>query len=122
MRFNKSLWTIQAALALLFMFAGVVKLVMPIEQMTGPVARPGELLRFIGVAEVLGAVGLVLPGLFSIHRELTPIAAGGLVVIMLGATAMTATASAAAWLFPLIVGVLAAMIVSGRRGWWGQIA
>jgi len=122
MRFNKSLWTIQAALALLFMFAGVVKLVMPIEQMTGPVALPGELLRFIGVAEVLGAVGLVLPGVFSIHRELTPIAAGGLVVIMLGATAITATASAAASLFPLIVGVLAAMIVSGRRGWWGQIA
>ena len=40
---------------------------------------------------------------------------------MLGATAITATASAAASLFPLIVGVLAAMIVWGRRGWSGQI-
>ena len=121
MRFNKSLWTVQGLLALLFLFAGVMKLVMPIEEMTGPVELPDAFLRFIGVAETLGALGLVLPRLFSVRRGLTPIAAAGLVVLMLGAVAITASASVTASLFPLIVGVLAATIVSGRRNWWGQV-
>ena len=75
----------QGVLASLFLFAGVMKLVLPIEAMAGPVALPGLFLRFIGVCEALGAVGLILPGLLRIHQELTPVAAAGLVIIMVGA-------------------------------------
>ena len=49
MRKNVTLWVVQGLLAALFLFAGVMKLVLPIEAMAGPVALPGLLLRFIGV-------------------------------------------------------------------------
>ena len=115
MRKNVTLWVVQGLLASLFLFAGSMKLVMPIEGMAGPVALPGLLLRFIGVAEVLGAVGLILPGLLRIHAELTPVAAAGLVIIMIGATVITAMGGAIApAAVPFIVGVLAASVAYGR--------
>ena len=87
------LWTVQVVLALLFMFAGVMKLITPAEVMQ---AQSPDLsiafLRFIGVAEVLGALGLVLPGLFRIRQALTPLAAAGLVILMAGAVVLTGTA------------------------------
>ena len=112
---NQVLWTIQGLLAALFLFAGVMKLVLPIEAMVGPIALPGAFLRFIGVAETLGAIGLILPGLTRIHRELTTVAAAGLVIIMIGATILTAaTGSVAGAVVPLIVGLAAASIAVGR--------
>jgi uncharacterized membrane protein YphA (DoxX/SURF4 family) len=115
MRKNVTLWVIQGLLAALFLFAGVMKLVMPIEAMAGPVALPGLLLRFVGVAETLGAVGLILPGLLRIHRELTPLAAFGLVIIMAAATVITAMGGTfAPALVPLFVGLLAAAVAFGR--------
>src|SRR6185369_9925696 len=75
MRKNVTLWVVQGLLAALFLFAGVMKLVLPVEAMAGPVAVPGLFLRFIGVCEALGAVGLILPGLLRVHQELTPVAA-----------------------------------------------
>ena len=57
---NIALWIIQSLLALLFLFAGVMKLILPIEEMTQQIALPGLFLRFIGVCEVLGGLGLVL--------------------------------------------------------------
>ena len=115
MRKNVTLWVVQGLLASLFLFAGGMKLVMPIEGMAGPVALPGLLLRFIGVAEVLGAVGLILPGLLRIHAELTPVAAAGLVIIMIGATVITVMGGAIApAAVPFIVGVLAASVAFFR--------
>jgi hypothetical protein len=115
MRKNARLWVVQGLLAALFLFAGGMKLVMPIEAMAGPVALPGLLLRFIGVAEVLGAAGLILPGLLRIHAELTPVAAAGLVIIMIGATVITAMGGTIApAVVPFIVGVLAASVAYGR--------
>jgi hypothetical protein len=115
MRKNVTLWVVQGLLAALFLFAGVMKLVLPVEAMAGPVALPGLFLRFIGVCESLGAVGLILPGLLRIHQELTPVAAAGLVIIMAGATVITMIGGAIApALVPLIVGVLAASVACGR--------
>ena len=115
MRFNRTLWVVQGVLALLFVFAGGMKLVLPIEAMAGPIALPGPFLRFIGAAELLGGLGLVLPGIFKIHQELTPMAAGGLVIIMIGATSLSFLyIGIGAGLFPLIVGVLAASVAYGR--------
>ena len=115
MRHNALLWTVQGLLAALFLFAGGMKLVLPIEAMAGPIALPGAFLRFIGMAETLGAIGLILPGLTRIRPELTPTAAAGLVIIMIGATVLTAaTGSVAGALFPLIVGLLATTVAAGR--------
>ena len=74
-----ALWIVQALLAATFLFAGGAKLVTPIEEMTTqmPVALPGLFLQFIGVAEVFGAIGLILPALLRIRPGLTPLAAAG---------------------------------------------
>ena len=110
-----ALWIVQSLLALLFLFAGGMKLVLPLEQLAGPITLPGPLLRFIGVAEALGALGLILPGLLRIRPGLTPLAAGGLVIIMLGATVLTLVAGAVAVaLISLVVGLLAAFVAYGR--------
>lgn len=109
------LWVVQGLLALLFLFAGGMKLVRPLEQLAGPVELPGPFLRFIGVAEALGAIGLILPGLLRIRPGLTPLAAAGLVMIMLGATVIGLTTGQIAMvLIPLVVGILAAFVVYGR--------
>jgi hypothetical protein len=112
------LWVVQTILALLFLFAGGMKLILPLAALKGPVALPGLFLRFVGVAEVLGALGLILPGLLRIRRELTPLAATGLVMIMSGATVITILGGdIVPALIPLFVGVLAALVVYGRSGW-----
>ena len=112
---NIALWITQALLAALFLFAGVMKLVMPIEEMTKEIAMPGGFLRFIGVVEVLGAIGLILPWLLRIRPNLTPLAAAGLVIIMIGATAVTLMSGASATaLIPFVVGLLAAFVAYGR--------
>ena len=119
------LWTLQALLAALFLFAGGMKLVTPIAALTQQVALPGPFLRFIGLAEVLGALGLILPGLLRIRPALTPLAAAGLVIIMTGAVGVTmATMGAAQAVTPGVVGVLAASVAVGRfqRGWGRPVA
>jgi hypothetical protein len=114
------LWIVQGLLALLFLFIGGIKLVLPIEVMTEqmPVPLPGPFLRFIGVAEVLGAVGLILPWLLGIQPGLTLLAAAGLVIIMTGATVLTLAGvvpgGVAGALIPLVAGLLSAFVAYGR--------
>jgi hypothetical protein len=111
---NAALWIVQVLLGLLFLWAGGFKLVMPLEGM-GPLPVPAWFLKFIAVAEVLGGLGLLLPGLAGIRPGLTPLAAAGLVVIMIGATAISfATGPVLIALMPLITGVLAAFVAYGR--------
>jgi uncharacterized membrane protein YphA (DoxX/SURF4 family) len=115
---NVLLWITQGLLAALFLFAGVVKLTMPIQVLAQQAGLPGGFMRFIAVAEVLGALGLVLPGLLRIGRGLTPLAATGLAIIMIGAIIVTvATHGVAPAAFPLVVGILLASVVRGRRTW-----
>ena len=109
------LWIVQGLLAFTFLLAGGTKLVLPIEEMTKDVALPGLFLRLLGVAEVLGALGLILPGLLHIRPGLTPLAAAGLVLIMIGATGISlAIMGPAPALIPLVVGLLAAFVAYGR--------
>ena len=114
---NIVLWVVQVLLALLFLWAGGMKLVLPLEKLAGPVALPGAFVRFIGVAELLGGLGLILPGLLRIRPGLTPLAAAGLVIIMIGAVVITlmggggAVAMAA---IPAVTGLLAAFVAYGR--------
>jgi hypothetical protein len=110
-----ALWIVQGLLALLFLFAGGMKLVQPLEVLTEQMPLPGLFVRFIGVAEVLGAIGLILPGLLRIRPGLTPLAAAGLVIIMIGATVLTlAGGEVALALIPLVVMLLSAFVAYGR--------
>jgi hypothetical protein len=110
-----ALWIVQGLLAALFLFAGGFKLVATSEQMSGPIALPLGFLRFIGLCEVAGALGLVLPGLFRIRPALTPLAATGLVIIMIGATTLTvAGLGASQAVVPFVAGCLAASVAYAR--------
>ena len=115
---NIALWIVQALLALLFMFAGVMKFVMSVEEMTKELPLPGWFLHFIGVCEILGSLGLILPWLTGTLPRLTAIAAAGLVIIMIGATVVTVMAQGVAMaLLPFVVGILAAFVAWNR---WRQ--
>jgi hypothetical protein len=113
---NVGLWVVQGLLAALFLFAGGMKLITPVAVLSVMSPFPGEFIRFIGVCEVLGAVGLILPWALGIRRELTPLAAAGLVIIMVGATVSTvAIGGGVLALINVAIGVLAATVVYGRR-------
>jgi uncharacterized membrane protein YphA (DoxX/SURF4 family) len=112
---NYALWTVQALLALLFLFSGAMKFIMPVEEMTRQSPLPVWFLRFIGVAELLGGLGLVLPGLLRIRPGLTPLAAIGLLIIMIGATVITVwSMGVAPAMIPAVVGILLAWVAYGR--------
>lgn len=114
-RMNVVLWILQSLLAALFMFAGVMKFIMPIEEMTKQIALPGWFLHFIGAAEILGAIGLILPGILRIRVELTPLAATGLAIITVGATWITlAGGQGAVAIIPLVVAMLSAFVAYSR--------
>jgi hypothetical protein len=113
------LWIVQVLLALLFLFTGGIKLVLPLEVLAEQTPLPGLFVRFLGVAEVLGAIGLILPGLLRIRPGLTPLAACGLVIIMVGATTLTLAGfvpggGVVGALIPLVVGLLSVFVAYGR--------
>jgi uncharacterized membrane protein YphA (DoxX/SURF4 family) len=117
---TSALWSLQVLLALLFLFAGSMKLLTPIEVMRAQMSLPlpDWFVYFTGIAECAGALGLILPGLLRIKRGLTPLAACGLVLIMVGATVLTImTGAVLPALFPALVGLLCALIASARRSW-----
>jgi DoxX-like family len=110
------LWIVQALLALVFLFAGGFKLVTPLDVLYAqmPLPLPGVFVRFVGACEVLGALGLILPGLTRIRPHLTPLAARGLVLIMVGAVMFTPPEDLSLAVLPIVVGLLAAFVAYGR--------
>lgn len=112
---NRILWVAQYFLAALFLFAGISKLVMPLQQMVDQTGLPGGLLIFVGCMETLGGLGLILPGIFRLWTWLIPLAAAGLVIIMIGATTLTLRAGMIAIaLFPFMTGLIALFVLWGR--------
>ena len=114
-RISALLWTAQVLLAWTFLVAGGMKLGAPAEMLKGPVPLPVLFLRFIGLCETLGAIGLILPSVTRIKPWLTPLAASGLIVIMIGATIITLIGGQVGpALVPLVVGSLAVFVANGR--------
>lgn len=114
-RKNVALWVLQGVLAALFLFAGIMKLITPTAALVEQSKLPGDFLHFIGVAEILGGLGLVLPGIFRIWRILTPLAAAGLAIIMFGATILMASRGEAGMaIVPFVVGLLCSAVLRGR--------
>src|SRR4029077_19125608 len=111
-----TLWTFQVLLALLFLFAGITKLVTPAEELAAMAPQFSvNFMRFIGVVETLGGLGMVLPGLLKIKTVLTPLAAAGLVIVMIGAVVVSyQTLGVKGIAVPLVTGIVAAFVSYGR--------
>ncbi|GIV27175.1 MAG TPA: DoxX family protein [Bacteroidia bacterium] len=86
---NVLLWIAQVALAAIFLMAGIMKSTTPINELSQKLNWVSEdtkfLVRFIGISELLGAIGLILPSLLRIKPILTPLAALGFLIIMISA-------------------------------------
>ena len=118
---TRALWIVQGLLAIIFLLTGGSKFAMSVEEMQAQmkVPLPGWFLHFIGVCEILGSIGLILPGLTRIRPGLTPLAAAGLVIIMIGATVITLMGGDVALaLIPLVVGLLCAFVA--YKHWSGS--
>jgi uncharacterized membrane protein YphA (DoxX/SURF4 family) len=118
---NVITWVLQVLLGLQFLFAGAMKFIMPVEEMTKDMPLPAAFLYFIGVAELAGGLGLILPGALKIKRGLTPLAALGLSIIMAGAVVLTGTKDLAMAMLPLVVGVISAFIAWRRWPWLSEL-
>jgi len=113
---NRLLWTLQVLLGLFFALAsGAPKLLLPADALPMPIPIPQAFLVFIGVAEVLGGLGLILPGLLRIRPGLTPLAASGLILVTIGATVYQLAADAPGnAVFAVVIGLLCAFVAYGR--------
>jgi len=116
---NITLWVVQVLLAAMFGMAGFMKITQPIaelaEKMVWPGAVPPALVRFIGFSEFAAAFGLILPAATRIKPILTPLAAAGLVTIMLFAAIFhAARGEFGALPTNLVLGALAAFVAWGR--------
>ena len=111
-----ALWVVQVLLGLFFALgSGAPKLLLPAEALPMPIPLPQPFLWFIGVAEVLGGLGLILPGLLHVRPGLTPLAAAGLVLVTIGATVYQLAASQPeSAVFAGVIGLLAAFVAYGR--------
>jgi uncharacterized membrane protein YphA (DoxX/SURF4 family) len=115
-----ALWVVQVLLALVFIGAGLSKVATPLPELAKSLPYtadlPGALVRFIGAAEVTGALGLLLPSLFRILPILTPLAALGLTTIMVLATLFHISRSE--W---SPIGVTLALGALAGFGAWGRM-
>ena len=116
---NITLWVLQALLALVFLMAGFMKTFQPLDtlakRMSWVSKVPAVLARLLGIAELLGAIGLILPSLTHILPWLTALAAVGLALIMIGATVFHASRREFSGTgVTIILLILAALVAYGR--------
>lgn len=114
-----ALWIAQVLLAGMFLMTGAMKLSQPISalgaQMPWVLDVPATLVRFIGAAELAGALGLLLPSLTRIQPRLTALAALGLVLVMVLASAFHLSRGEGAMVpMNLVLAALAAFVAWGR--------
>ncbi len=113
------LWVAQALLAVAFVGSGLMKVTTPIEQLQAQMpwttGAMGSLVRFIGVAELLGGIGVVLPAATRIKPQLTVLAALGLATVMVLASITHLTRGEAAMVpVNVVLFALAAFVAWGR--------
>ncbi len=117
---NIVLWVVQILLALAFLMAGTMKATQPIDKLAVRMKyvnaiKPSQLVRLIGILEVLAAIGLILPVVTGILPWLTPVAAIGLVLTMIGAMILHIRIGEGSRIAPnIVLLLLAAFVVVGR--------
>jgi uncharacterized membrane protein YphA (DoxX/SURF4 family) len=114
---NIALWILQVLLALLYLMSGVMKFTMSADDMAKnmPPHMSVGFIYFIGICEILGGIGLIVPWATGIMPKLTPIAAIGLVIIMIGATVVSLPMGPQFAAIPAVAGILCAIVAYGRR-------
>lgn len=118
-RIHIALWVAQGLFAALFIMAGAVKVFQPIDELVTSLdwvtSVPLEMVRLIGIAEVLGGLGLLLPALLRIKPALTVWAALGLVVVMLSAAVFHASRGE-------YLGICVCLLMAATAGFiaWGR--
>lgn len=118
---RRLLWPVQALLAILFAATGVMKTTMPVSDLMQTMPwvgdLPPELVRTIGVVEIAGAAGLLVPAATCTAPALVPAAAAGLAAVMAGAIGFHLLRGELGSVpLPLILGVLAGFVAWGRAG------
>lgn len=112
-----ALWVAQVLLAIVFGMAGFMKLFTPYEHLVSTQAWarsiPAPLVKFIGIAEIAGVLGVILPAATRIKPMLTPLAATGFVVIMILASIVHVSIGQPP-VTTVIIGGLAAFVAWGR--------
>ena len=115
---NIALWILQILLGVYFIFVGVNHFIIPPglpEAMSWMYELPTWLHVFSGAAEILAGLGLILPGLFKYQTRLVPLAAAGLVLVMIGAIVWHLARGEFQNIFVnLILALLAAFVAYGR--------
>ncbi len=114
---NIFLWILQIALAAFFMMAGATKVAQPKEKLLPKMGwmedYSGTNVKLIALSEILGALGLVLPWALNIAKVLTPIAAVGLAVVMIGAVVTHAKRKEPIYM-QAVIAILAIVVAVGR--------
>ena len=119
---NTVLWIVAGVLAAAFLAAGLMKVLRPREQLVKSGLTWAEdfspnAVKAIGALEILAAIGLILPALLDIAPVLVPLAALGLVLMMIGAAVVHARRKEYSAMAPsLVLLVLAAFVAWGRFG------
>lgn len=116
---DTALWIVQGLLAFAFLAAGLMKLTQPMDVLSEKIGAwvegKDQQVRMIGLLEFLGAVGVVLPMAINILPMLTPVAAMGLSLTMLGAIALHASRKEYKEMLPGIVILgLSIFVIYGR--------
>ena len=116
---NMALWAVQVLLALVFGLSGGMKTFMTIEALSEMLAWinhvPGWVTRLAGISELLAMAGLLLPSITRVRPELTPLAASGLVIVMvLGGALHAAIGEIGTVPLNVVLGGLAAFVAWGR--------
>jgi len=119
---NVALWVIQGILAAGYLLAGITKATQPVPTLAKTMmwvpSTPLPFVRFIGIAEVLGAIGLILPLVTGIAPWLTIAAAAGLVIVQIGAVGLHVSRGESSRLAVNVIFLLLALaIVVGRIAW-----
>jgi putative oxidoreductase len=114
-----ALWVVQILLAVVFLMTGAMKAFMPLAEVAKTMRWvpdvPAGLVRFIGLAELAGALGLILPSATKIQPKLTPLAAVGLgIIVLLGAILHFTRGEGALTPLNFILGAMAAFVAWGR--------
>ncbi len=118
---NIALWIIAGLLAAAFLLAGLMKLTQPKKKLAANMPWVEDFsagqVKAIGMVEILGALGLILPAALDIAPILTPIAAAGLALTMVGAIANHLRRGENQMILPpIVLGLLAAFVAAMRFG------
>jgi len=117
---NIALWVVQVLLASSLLWAAWMKLLQPIEKLAAmwPWAGqvPNSLVKFTGIVDLLGGLGLILPGLLKIKQRLTFFAAIGIIILMIVASIFHISRGEGALIIPnIIFAIMAGFVAWGRK-------